>query len=742
MDRAARISGIIEKRKPLAKKIERVEKNLRSLQSGLQALETQRQQIVANISDLEIKERLSLLNLEQLQTNIINQLDALTHLQAYFSRDTLNIGVVGLMRQGKSTLLQSLTGLNDDVIPARHGGACTAVKSKIRHRDYQDTEARITFHSKNSIFQEVILPFYQELNLSSFPANFDDFTQQNLGQLISEDSSKDTIFKRLKHDYHNRHSQYSQWLGKSEKIIPKAEISRYVSHAEEQTQNCIDLAVREAEIYTSFPNVDVGQLTLVDLPGLGDFKSGDKWLLETTLKSDVDVILFVRRPDPTGDAWKLQDTELYKTAQNVLNNLSKRAFLVLNQLGGEQSEISYQACKNFKQKLDNGQVAMQFVASNIVDCSDPIQANQVLDNVISYLGEEIEKRDLEYCQDCQVQLNQLQQEINTAIQKANNSFAGKMAQNSAEFSQFNELFNKFWSDLRVNLQKLLQELIATRDEEDNSFKGKVNDVVEECKRNTGIPDTKKIEDLVIAANAPNTAYDQLRHEIRANLSEKFLSMDEGLKQSIEDTKSEVANVLISIHQDRGGLGNLTDKKGSEFLHEISEQIPESESKIKFGFQVLATFDLVYRGLVQHRIRKNLDVLTPTSTSYKLQTDNWLPFPMFAKDKKPAHQVATQQIHNNLTKAYQEAVNKCEKDLNGLLSEPSQAGFAIVEEFVDRVIRAEDVETEWRNFLWYVRSDVWRDEFGVLAYYSKLQKQWEDALIQVSKINRVEQLTFV
>jgi ABC-type phosphate/phosphonate transport system ATPase subunit len=50
----------------------------------------------------------------------------LEKLQARFSCDTLNIGVIGIMRQGKSTLLQSLTGLGNNVIPAQSGGACTA----------------------------------------------------------------------------------------------------------------------------------------------------------------------------------------------------------------------------------------------------------------------------------------------------------------------------------------------------------------------------------------------------------------------------------------------------------------------------------------------------------------------------------------------------------------------------------------------------------------------------------------
>ena len=43
-------------------------------------------------------------------------------LEKRFNRDTINISVVGRARQGKSRLLQSISGLRDEVIPASNGG--------------------------------------------------------------------------------------------------------------------------------------------------------------------------------------------------------------------------------------------------------------------------------------------------------------------------------------------------------------------------------------------------------------------------------------------------------------------------------------------------------------------------------------------------------------------------------------------------------------------------------------------
>ena len=89
-----------------------------------------------------------------------------------------------------------------------------------------------------------------------------------------------------------------------------------------------------------------------------------------------------------------------------------------------------------------------------------------------------------------------------------------------------------------------------------------------------------------------------------------------------------------------------------------------------GFQTLAEFELSYRGLIQHRIRQHLDDLTPDETSLQLS-----PSPSAA------------EVLSCLNSLHAEAIYKCETALDDLLAEPNQAAFAIVEEFLDRILRA-------------------------------------------------------
>lgn len=63
------------------------------------------------------------------------------------------------------------------------------------------------------------------------------------------------------------------------------------------------LAVKKVEIESQFPHSDIGQIAVVDLPGLGDTGVGDVERMIKVLSEDVDFALFMRKPNPGGDYW-------------------------------------------------------------------------------------------------------------------------------------------------------------------------------------------------------------------------------------------------------------------------------------------------------------------------------------------------------------------------------------------------------------------------------------------------------
>jgi hypothetical protein len=705
MMKTQQIADIIEKRQPLVKRIENDEFQLQKLVLELQTLDQERDELISKdeLDDLEIKAKLKQINFDSIQREIANELKALSNLKQRFSRKTLNIGVVGRARQGKSRLLQSLTGLSTIEIPTGEFMQCTGVRSTIYHVPNVETYAEIVFHSEQSFLEEVIGLYYEQLDLGAKPKTLQSFAPSSpvpSGKGAAWDSKYDRLCK-----YHKHLDQYQQLLSSDSIRIESSRIREFVAQDTVGGERIYHkyFAVKEVKIFCPFPNEDVGQLALVDMPGLGDTSVGDAERMIRTLGQDIDFALFVRRPKAPDD-WFEVDTQLYDTVNKALVELPIEdwSFMVLNRDANDVN--SNTLCNMFADNMQDKHIKVK--QTIIADCTDEVEANdKILNSVLDYLINRIDILDNQYATACFARITLLQKQTNEAISTFTR-IIGSLASEDG-FEEFNERFEEFWKKFTNCLENLLTNLIENRDREDPYFCGDIDKLIQSCRNDRAIvPDLDKVESLIKGFGGYRTAYEKSLHNIRTQLSIRFLDLEVGLTSSLEEVKIQVVAALTDQ-----GLGDLGSGKHSEsvnaskFLQTIADIIPNNQQQIKFGFQLLAEFNLVYRGLIQHRIRKHLDVLTPNKTKYKLE-----PNLLDSLDSQKRKQSDAERIVNNLNKAYDDAVDNCEKALKDLLREPSQAEFAIVEEFVDRVIRAEHVKGEWRNFLWKERSKVWADAF--------------------------------
>ncbi|MCA6602834.1 MAG: hypothetical protein IM537_22115 [Pseudanabaena sp. M57BS1SP1A06MG] len=734
--RSAQIAQIIQKRRPLAQKIETVESNLKTLSAALRTLEKQRDQIL--VDDSVAVGRPSEIDFSAVQRNIDNELTTLNNLRARFSRNTLNIGVVGRARQGKSRLLQSLTGLSSAEIPDGSGQHCTGVRSNIHHNpEIGETYAEVCFHTQRSFLDEVIAPYYWQLKLGAHPLTIQEFanTLPILPKEIAEKAQNLTKYEHLKR-YHQNLDKYRNCLSEISLRINQNEIREYVAQDTVDGERSIYfsyLAVREVKIVCSFPNVDIGQIVLVDMPGLGDTGIGDPERMIKTLGQDIDLVLFVRKPVDLGDFWAEVDLELYDLANEALIDLPVKewSFMVLNRVTGKSDNLKN--CKSFAATISEKNIRVQDVV--IADCSDSEEAQiEVLNRVLDYLGQRVEVLDRQYASACQDRLIQLQRNVSGELDKAKKSLG---AGGDGWFRMFITLFGEFWRDLTRELQDLTSSMISERDTDDQSFNIAVDSAITTCRLETGIPDLKEIEQKSVSAGADMSAYAECLHEVRTHLSKQFLSLDIALKESLENAKCRVVEILKTQCK----LEKIAEGDGSEFLSNLSEKIPDDLTGLKLGFQTLATFELQYRGLVQHRIRRHLDVLTPNRTTYRLKESFMGEIWREIKGESPTFSPA-EKIALNLSKAQSEAVDNCEKELKSLLKEPSQAAFAIVEEFADRVLRAEGVRTEWQIFLQEVASVVWEDEFIEEEKRRRLRQDWVQTIQEIEHIKQPDSLSFL
>lgn len=722
MSRIDKIIKIIHQRRPFAETIATVEKNLNTLAVAMRQLESQRTLLLSRGDESSLA-LLPEIDLNSPTLKLTRELEALAKLRIRFSRDTLNLGVVGRARQGKSRLLQSLTGLTAAEIPDGDRQHCTGVRSTIHHNPSLDTYGEVWFHSEQTFLAEVIHPYYEQLELGIAPFSLEEFASKALPDKNVQGAEAGAKYEHLRR-YHTHLEKYRHLLRESSpRRIARDEIREYVAQDNAKGDRIYFnyLAVREVKIVCTFPNTEVGQIALVDMPGLGDTGIGDEERLIQTLGQDIDAVLFVRMPKSLGDYWADVDVRLYDTARNALTELplERWSFMVLNRTpAGSSNGDNGKNCQDLAETLTEKHLSV--VDCLITNCADATEANQALDHILDYLADQITTLDQAYAATCQKRVLQLQQEVSAELEKARIAF-GDATPRENWFPLFETLFAQLWNEITRGLEKLLRELKEQRNSEDIDFKQQVEQALERCRQDTGLPTLEAIETRRDAAGGYPNAYYQYLNEVRAYLSQHFLSLDEGLKRSLLRVKSQVAQVLV----EQGHLGELSPARDYLFLSDLAQFIPSHLGKLKLGFLILAEFEISYRGLIQHRIRKHLDGLTPDATPLQLS-------------KSPS----AKELLANLTTLHAEAVYGCETALEDLLCEPSQAAFAIVEEFVDRILRAEGAKTEWRIFLEEVRDSVWKDEFVQLGDRTRIRREWLDSVERVTLANQPHFLQFL
>ncbi|WP_271251742.1 hypothetical protein [Pseudanabaena sp. Chao 1811] len=464
-----------------------------------------------------------------------------------------------------SSYLQSLSGLSDE-IPTGDRSHCTGVRSTIHHNPNVETYGEIWFHSERSFLNEVINPYYEKLRLGVKPFALDEFARNPLPPLHQDFSGQAEYGAMYEHfrKYHTNFDKYKHLLREaSPHRISKEQIREYVAQDAPDGQRVFFnyLAVQEAKIVCSFPNTDVGQITLIDMPGLGDTGLGDAERLIQILGQDVDVALFVRMPRPPRDYWADVDVKLYDTARSALTDLPINlwSFIVLN-----KTDATSRMGDNlvYCEDLENSREASHIKVVDCItaNCADRQEANQkVLDLVLDYLTLNIIDLDQQYASACQERLSRLQSAAKIEIEKAKTAL-GISAKGDSWFPVFVNLFDQLWEDLTVGLEGLLRELRYQRDAQDIDFKNQVNAAIQKCKEDTGIPSIADIKALRDKEAAYGIAYNKYLHEIRAHLSQHFLTLDDGLKQSLEGIKSQVVDILSK----QGKLSALTNNQGSEF----------------------------------------------------------------------------------------------------------------------------------------------------------------------------------
>ncbi|MFM1886047.1 MAG: hypothetical protein RL026_1204 [Pseudomonadota bacterium] len=323
-------------------------------------------------------------------------LPRLKRVRARFERSTLNVGVAGEARVGKSTLLQAISGLGEGQIPTGDNLPVTAVRSRIFHQP-NVSRATLTFHSWESFRDKVLKPYFDRLGWGVVPPTPRAFQTVDLAP-VGPGVQDAEILKGMRDrvlGMQRSLGSYAPLLTGGTQTLDLDVVRPFVAYptAQEElnTAQAPDrkyLAVREAKIDCEFPGVDVHNLGLIDLPGTGEIVAQGDDRHVAGLEDEVDLVILVSSPRKKA-YWGAEAAKTLDLVRMARSGAEPGDFcLMLVNQGGSSHEQEEALVGDFQRKTEG---AYRVLRANALD-RESVSADLVAP-VLSHLAERLPAMD-------------------------------------------------------------------------------------------------------------------------------------------------------------------------------------------------------------------------------------------------------------------------------------------------------------------------------------------------------------
>lgn len=730
--RSERIGQIVETRKSKGKNIENIQIWLRAVQNALSEYRTGLNNNPYLTSDSQKEIVVGLTNAAAEIDNDINTAMAkLQKVSLHFAKDTLSVAVVGLARQGKSTFLQSLTGLGSEQIPSQLSNACTSTQSIILNLPEGEGWADVFYYNLKELM-EVLAAYYSLLNwgtpefysLQQFRADFGSREEP-------ENITDRATYRILKAYYDNLgtiEANVGAELHKSIRI-GLDEISRYVTYYEGESRS-ENLAVSHVEIHCKFPCEDVGQLAVVDTPGMNaNTEDRDRLILERVLNDTADFVLFISIPASTSST--PPETRMFENCKRCMRQMSDkttlrdRSFYIANQAkvlddaGNVVQDGTNEQFNEIKLRdFDRHDIpSAKFIRVNAKDVEAVRKG--VLDEMVDYLLKNLPEWDELEVKAARDFASQINDRVLKIIRDSRDKLHLNRQLGADDYRKFGECFAAMFPSLKASLQQYVEahESILVEDDRDeddlniikrNPFVDKIMEIKKGYQ--AGAEEELSLEyvkDEMQTAGGSGAASYNLLSNLRCYVRDSFSGLEEACRGMVDKAKGELIGIFVrDLSEGGGGFGKvaaLRYEQPCQFFEALEqlchEAIGSTQCKnLAVEFRRLATFELKFSGFIEHKVATSLGLLRGST--------------YVNKNELPVYDVSTpESIRSGLIERGKQAVDEvvlalCTKSS----TEPEEAIFAVIENFVDKTLRSRGMEAEWRDLYEVVRADVWPEQF--------------------------------
>lgn len=676
----------------------------------------------------------------------------LEKLKSRFSRQALRIAFIGRERQGKSTFLKTITGLDDKVIPAYSGNSCTGAVSVIHHvSEESQWHVDVEYFTVQEFIQTV------KDKLAKFFPNENYIIRQlsDIQHLQLPEHLKDanvgmiTEYNKFKDTYIDHYDEYCHLVGNGVvSYNDKDVIAQHVAQYEEfntqvegsfrvvkddgrvvyQLNYYKYVAVKNVDIYTPFQVPDTDLLELVDTIGIGG--SADTHLvieeMFRVLREDCDAAIDLFRPENTANypveqtelldsLWtRLSDRDPSKWIVYVVNKATSDPFKNTAAVSGVMPVINNALEGNHNKRPVAW--AKDIDGTNLEEVSD-LLINPLLD----LIAENLDSLDGAMMVHANELSNEAYNQCLTLVKAANAVTSASVALNADILSLFDEkLFKTLHENFGYALNKV-DDLGYAKMQEKSCYQL-------ECEYNNIIDDLDlyipEEEDLLKkfmtgAGLTPRQVFEDAIEQMRNDVFSAFENVNETVLLPLQE---KVKTDLINILYNEGRMRYLPVESGSQeasvgWLREVIDNYVDESTypNLYKALKFILDYQINIEGLVEYNVTRAL---------YPIDRSN--------REFIPYRGEFTDDFEEKASNVWQEMCNRLSPISERLRSWigdftliPSHSFYSRVHKFHIKVMTDRGGCEDFRRFYRKNMSVIWSEEVMSVSATEKAFGEWND-----------------
>ena len=700
-------------------------------------------------SDPEALSKFNDVSCKDAQKKLKFLLEELERLKSRFSRKALRIAFIGYERQGKSTFLKTITGLNDKVIPAYSGNSCTGAVSVI-HNSNEPLKVDIEYFSE----EEFLLIVKEKLN-KFFPntvyvlSRLVDVRDLSLPDNLDVNASIADIteYNKFKNAYIDHYDDYCQLIGKgvcsyyNESIIAQ-HVAQYEEFQNEQENSKQVLkndsrtvwvkyyykyiAVKNVDIYTPFNIADTGMLELVDTIGIGG--AADSVLVENemyrVLREDCDAAIDLFRPEKTGNYPQRQTDLLDKIWKNLSDrNPSKWIVYVINKaIHGDFTNVaSVDEIMPIIENILDGNMAKRPVAwaKDVIGTDLDEVTNLLINPLLNLITENLDYLDDALMKDVDDLAKEAYSKCLSLVKAASDVTSASLSMSGDVLSLFDEtLFKDLLRDFGYALNQLDELGYAKKKDQqckelENEYK-RVLDNIDEY-----LPDESDIHERFItgAILSQSQVFEEYVEQMRNDIFASFENVNATVLIPLQE---KVKNELAAVLYEQGKLKCLPLKSSEngpsmEWLQELLDNYIDENAYpyLNKAIQFVLNYQINIEGMVEYKVARALCVIDKTNREF-------IPYKGAFTDN---FEEKASEVWQELCNRLMPVVNRMKSWIGDFTLIPSHSFYSRVHKFHIKLMTDQGGVKDFRRFYRNNMGQIWNNEILNIRQTEKAFGDW-------------------